>query len=87
MKKLLLTICTILALSACTEQQRARQFGGTTTIKVPKGEKVMMATWKGDHLFYMTEPMDSDYVPTVKTLHESSSWGVLESTTKFIESR
>lgn len=87
MKKFLLAICAVLALSACTENQRARQFGGTATIQVPKGQKVMMATWKGDDLFYMTEPMDSAYVPTTKTFSESSSWGVLESTVKFIESR
>lgn len=87
MKKLLLSICAVLALTACTQQQRARQFGGTAEIEVPVGQKVMMATWKGDHLFYMTEPMDSGYVPTTKILHESSSWGVLESTIKFKESR
>lgn len=87
MKKFLFAICAVLALSACTENQRARQFGGTATIQVPKGQKVMMATWKGDDLFYMTEPMDSAYVPTTKTFSESSSWGILESTVKFIESR
>lgn len=87
MKKLLLTICAVLALTACTQQERTRQFGGTTEIDVPAGQKVMMATWKDDHLFYMTEPMDSGYVPTTKVLHESSSWGVLESTVKFKEHR
>lgn len=89
MKKIVLIVCVVLGLviSSCTQQQRARQFGGTQVIQVPAGQKVMMATWKNDDLFYMTEPMDSDYVPKTKILAESASWGVLESTVKFVESR
>lgn len=87
MRKVLLAICAVIALSSCTDQACTRMFGGTSEIKVQPGQKVMMATWKGNNLFYMTEPMDSAYVPTVKTFSESSSWGMLESTVKFIESR
>ena len=32
--------------SSCTEQIRARAFGGELTIQVPKGQKLTMATWK-----------------------------------------
>ena len=56
-------------------------------ITLKPGEKLMMATWKDDNLFYLTEPMDSDYVPKVKTLQEYASFGVLETTVVFIESR
>ncbi len=87
MKKLILSICALFALTACTENIRTRTFGGTQEIKVPAGQKVMMATWKGNDLFYMTEPMDSAYVPATKTFSESSNWGVIESTVKFVESR
>lgn len=90
MKKLLtfisLVICIFL-MSSCTEQERVRQFGGTATIDVEPGYRVMMATWKGDDLFYMIEEMPEDYVPHNKTLVESSSWGVIESKTVFKESR
>ena len=44
-----------------------------------------MATWKEVDLFYLTEPMDSDYVPKTKTFREDSSWGVMESTVIFKE--
>ena len=47
----------------------------------------MMATFKESDLFYMTEPMDSGYIPKVKTLHEKSKYGLIESKVKFIESR
>ena len=90
MKKItfcLLILCSIITLSSCTENQRDRTFGGTATIKVEKGKKVMMATWKGDDLFYMVEDMEENYIPHDKTLIESSNYGVIESKVVFKESR
>ena len=90
MKKILtfisLVIC-ICCISSCTEQERTRRFGGTTTIDVEPGYRVMMATWKGKDLFYMVEEMPDDYVPHDKTLIESSSYGIIESKIIFKESR
>ena len=73
--------------TSCTEQHIARHYGGEMNIKLPKGEKLMMATWKESNLFYLTEPMDSGYVPKKKVFRESSSLGVWESEITFIESR
>lgn len=81
---LMICICTM---SSCTEQGRTRVLGGTSTIDVEPGYRVMMATWKESDLFYMVEEMPDDYVPHDKILVESSSWGVLESTIIFKESR
>ena len=55
------------------------------TIELPVGEKLVMATWKDIGLFYLTEPMDSDYIPKVKTFKEVSNWGVMESIVTFKE--
>lgn len=77
----------ILSFSSCTENQRARTFGGIAIIEVEKGQKVMMATWKNNDLFYMTEEMEPDYRPHDKTLVESSSFGIIESKVVFKESR
>lgn len=57
------------------------------TVVLPAGEKLVMATWKNDDLFYLTEPMDSGYVPKTKLFKEDSSFGVLETTVKFVETR
>ena len=73
--------------TACTRQQMTREFGGTLKIELPKGQELMEATWKEDNLFYLTRPMSEDYVPVTKTFQESSSWGVMESTVLFIESK
>ena len=57
------------------------------TVKLKPGEKLVMATWKGDNLFYLTEPMEDGYVPKVKKFYEDSSYGVLQTTVSFVESR
>ena len=87
MKKFILLIGMFICLSSCTKQLMVREFGGTMEIQLPKGQELMEATWKEEHLFYLTRPMSEDYVPVKKTFQESSSWGLMESTVYFIESR
>ena len=91
MKKKLLSIALVavllLTLFSCTENSRARKFGGTMIVDLPKGEKLLMVTWKEDNLFYLTEPMDSVYTPKTKTFKEKSSFSIMEATIIFRESR
>ena len=89
MKKiyLLLSLLTILSFSSCTEQERARNFGGKIEIEVPAGYKVTSATWKEAELFYFMEPMEEGYVPTEKKFIESSCYGFWESEVTFKEKR
>lgn len=85
MKGLLLVLPLVFMVS-CTEQSRARSFGGEVKIELPKNEKLLNATWKETDLFYLTEPMDSNYMPKTKKFRESSSFGVMETEVIFIES-
>ena len=89
MKRIYFVLATafILAVTSCTQQQVARNVGGKMTVKLPKGEKLMMATWKNTDLFYLTEPMDSVYIPKKKMLRESSTYGVFETEITFIETK
>ena len=91
MKKIILSFFAaailISGLSSCTENKMARNFGGSTTIELPAGEKLVEATWKDDNLWYLTEPMESGYVPKTKIFREDSSWGVLKGEVKFVEKR
>jgi hypothetical protein len=87
MKKLILIIVALICMCSCTEQIRTRQFGGEMTINLPAGQELMMVTWKDNELFYLTRPMSDDYIPVKKTFQESSSWGVMESTVYFVETR
>ena len=87
MRKIFMIICLTLSLCSC-EQQITRQYGGTTTINLEKGEKLIEVTWKdGGNLWYFVEPMDSDYTPKVKTFKESSLFGMMEGKVVFIENK
>lgn len=88
MKKKLLTIflCIgiILPLSACG-QYGAKKFGGSYTIDLPKGERLVNVAWKDSDLWYLTEPMDSDYKPKEYKFKEDSTFGVFEGTVTIVE--
>lgn len=75
-----------LAFTSC-DQKLTRKYGFSTTVKLPKGQKLIEATWKENSLWYLTEPMDSDYVPKKKIFQESSEYGVIEGKVTFIERR
>ena len=66
MKNILFIIMMVFCLTSC-EQYVTRKLGGTTTVKLEPGQKLVECTWKGDaDLWYLVEPMDSDYVPKTK---------------------
>ena len=75
------------SLFSCTENIRTTTFGGKMKIELPKGQKLIMATWKKNNLFYLTEPMDENYNPKNKVFQESSSYGIMEGQVTFIESK
>jgi hypothetical protein len=90
MKKVLTLFVFALSIAVLTiscDNVMSRKFGGSTTINLEKGQKLVEATWKENSLWYLTEPMDSDYVPKTKTFKEDSNFGVLEGTVTFVESR
>lgn len=92
MKKILTLLVLVLAafaMSSCTEQMRTRDLGGETIITLKPGQKLVEASWKGGggDLWYLIEPMDSGYEPRTKIFQESSSWGVMEGTVIFIETK
>ena len=86
MKKLIVILLMFLCLTSC-DQSITKTLGGTTKIELEPGEKLVEVTWKGDDIWYLVEPMDSDYVPKTKTFKESSRIGVLEGKVIFYEKR
>lgn len=89
MKKLFLflIIAVMLFATSCTKQQRARRFGGDIEISIDPGWKLVEATWKDDNLWIFIEPMEDDYVPKTKVFKEESSFGIMEGSITFKESR
>jgi len=77
---MILAFFTIGYLSGCTENQKAKKFGGTAEIKLPKGEKLVTATWKDSDLWYLTRPMLQCDSAVTYTFKEKSSFGIMEGT-------
>ena len=77
----------ILSLLACTENQRARTFGGTMEVQVPCDQQVFDVTWKGDQLWYATQPAPSGWTPQTKRFVEHAAFGLVEGEAVLVESR
>lgn len=85
MKKLLAILVLAFCLGGCTEQIRARKWGGNSTIRLPKGERLVMVTWKGADLWMMTEQRPEADPPKSYKFAESSSWGVMQGQINILE--
>ena len=80
-------IALILTLLACTDNQRSKAFGATMRIDVPCDQQVFDVTWKGENLWYATQPARPDWRPEQKRFTEYSSYGVIEGEVILNESR
>lgn len=62
---------------SCTEQQRAKKYGGTATENLPANQKLVTVTWKETNLWYLTRPMSATDVAETYEFKESSNFGIL----------
>jgi hypothetical protein len=76
MKKLMMILVAMVVMSSCTENVRARHFGGTETLALKPNEKVLNVTWKDNEMWVCTQ----DTITRVVYFREKSSWGVVEGT-------
>lgn len=68
--KYILAACILLI--GCTENQRARQFGGDMTVNLDKGERLVTATWKETSLWLLTKQDTTK--PSVYRFKENSGY-------------
>lgn len=79
-------VALLILLSACTENQRTRAYGGHLEVRLPNCQRLVTASWKIDgNLWYLTEPMGS-LEPRATVYREKSDFGVAEGTVTFRES-
>ncbi len=69
----------------CSSQYAAKHLGGTTTVDLPAGQKLINVTWKDNSLWYLTRPMTEEDKAETYTFQESSNLGVLEGTVTIYE--
>lgn len=82
MKRTLITtlilLIGLLISTSCTDNRRARNWGGTETIRLREftnpTEKVINVTWKGDNLWILTQ----DTVSKTLYFREKSNLGIAE---------
>lgn len=74
MRKLTMVAITLLALVSCTDNKRARNFGGTETIKIEPQEKFINITWKQDNLWVIVQ----DTITGTIYAKEKSSFGIMQ---------
>jgi len=74
-------------ISSCTQNTRAKNLGGTAEMTLPKGEKLIQATWKDDNLWYLTRPMVAGEKAETYKFKEVSSFGNFEGTYIIHESK
>lgn len=88
MKKTLLivSILSVLAFTGCTKNERARYWGGTVTVALPKGKTFVNATWKeGNNLWYIVRDRKEGEKPQTYEFIEDSNVGLLNGKVVFVE--
>ncbi len=65
---------------SCTENQRAKKYGGTMQINLPAGQKLETITFKDANVWYLTRPMLPTDSAVTHTFKEESNFGVLSGT-------
>lgn len=73
MKKLLIILAVAMTLSSCTDNTRARNFGGIENVSLMPGEKFINMTWKDTNLWILTQDQNGTY-----HFREKSSMGWFE---------
>lgn len=89
MKKVMIVVfaAMLMSMTGCTDNIRAKAFGGTAKVELPAGQKLVTATWKEAHLWYLTRPMQQNDIAETLTFKESSNLGFVEGTVIFVEKR
>jgi hypothetical protein len=79
MKNSILALIILVTLSSCTENTRARVWGGTATVEIPQNQKFVTATWKDVQLWILTQKRSqTDTVRNEYIFQEKSSYGLVE---------
>jgi len=73
--------------SSCTENKRARMYGGEMSVNVVPDQKVVNVTWKESNMWILTRPMNESDKPEIYSFSEKSKFGIWEGTIKIIETR
>jgi len=83
----MILMCLMIAFSSCTQNQRAKKYGGKMTITLEANTKLVNATWKEDNLWILTREMKFNETPETYNFSEKSNFRVLEGEITFVETK
>ena len=83
--KLIYSLLLSILIVSCTENQMAKQFGGTMKVDLPPNTEFVSATWKNDELWYIHRPRKAGETPDIITMQEDSNFGLVEGKVQFNE--
>jgi len=70
--KTIIGLLSIMILASCSNNQMAKSFGGSITIELPIGQKLVNVTWKDESdIWYLTRPMRSIDTPEIYTFKQN----------------
>ena len=80
----IIMLALINGMTSCTANERAKHYGGSQTINLSEGERLVNVTWKGDNMWILTKS-DPSSKPQTYSFKEKSSYGILQGEIEFIE--
>ncbi len=83
----LIPVVGFVAMVGCTDNQRTKAFGGSMSVQIPCDQQVFDVTWKGEDLWYATQPAPSGWTPQAKRFTEYSSYGMIQGEVALTDSR
>lgn len=86
-KILFLSMISIFAMVSCTQNEMAKNYGGTASINLPAGQKLVTITWKDQQLWYLTRKMNPSDSAESYIFKEESSYGIIEGSVILNESK
>lgn len=84
MNKLLVALL-VLILSGCTDNMRARNFGGSMKVDLKPGFKLVNVTWKDEQLWTLERETKDGEKPETFHFREKASFGMLEGEVVIVE--
>lgn len=78
MKRLFIILLLASMTISCTENSRARAWGGKVTLELKPGQQLMNAAWKETDLWLLTKERPDSVDPKTYQFSEKSTFGVME---------
>ena len=82
----LITFGVMMLFNSCTENTRAKAWGGSMTINLEQNQKLVNVTWKDADMWILTRPMRAGETNETYYFKEKSTFGVMEGQITIIES-